>query len=410
MSLTTTIVLSLLAGLLAGMLIGELHLSALESAAAFLQPLGALWLNALRMVVIPLVIALLITGAASATETAATGRLTARALVLFVVLLSVTATLGAILVPMVLAWWPVDPESAAALRGAGGAQSSIPELPRLRDWFSTVVPANPFAAAAEGAILPLVVFALLFGFAASRIPSGPRESLLGFFRAVVDTMFVLVRWVLWAAPVGVFVLALDVGLRGGVGAAGAITHYLALVCAVCIAVGLVMYPLAVFGGGVSLRRFARAAAPAQAVGISTQSSLASLPAMLEGAKALGLPGRIAAITLPLAVALFRLTSPVANITIVIFVAHVYGMHLGVAQLAAGTVVAVVTNFAVVSLPSQTTFFNTTVPISLAMGVPVEVLPLLLAVEVIPDLFRTVGNVSADLAVTTLLARFEGRAA
>lgn len=405
MSFSTTIVLSLIAGLVAGMVIGELDLPAFASAAGFLEPLGALWLNALRMVVIPLVIALLITGAASATETAATGRLTARAIVFFIVLLTVAATLGAIVVPIVLSWWPVDSESAAALRGgSGSAATSIPDLPPLRDWFATVVPANPFAAATEGAILPLVVFGLLFGFAAARIPSGPRESLLGFFRAVVDTMFVLVRWVLWAAPVGVFVLALGVGLRGGVGAAGAITQYLLLISAICITVGLLMYPLAVFGGGISLLRFARAAAPAQAVGLSTQSSLASLPAMLQGAQSLAVPNRVAAITLPLAVALFRLTSPVANISVIIFVAHLYGMELSVAQLAAGTVVAVVTNFAVVSLPSQITFFNTTVPISLAMGVPVEVLPLLLAVEVIPDLFRTIGNVTADLAVTTVLAR------
>lgn len=406
MSFSTGIVLSLVAGLAIGVALGAADNQSLDAVAHFLEPLGALWLNALRMTVIPLVVALLITGAASATETASTGRLTARALVLFAVLLSATATLCALFVPAVLVWWPVDPESAAALRGgADNAATSIPEIPPLRDWFTSIVPTNPFEAAADGAMLPLVVFALLFGFAASRIPAPPRESLLSFFKAVVETMFVLVRWILRAAPVGVFVLALGVGLRGGIGAAGAITHYLVLICAICILVTLLMYPLAVFGGGVSLLRFARAAAPAQVVAFSTQSSLASLPAMLEAAQAqLGVPRRVAAITLPLAVSLFRITSPVANLAIIVFVAHLYGGHLDATRLAAGTVVAVVTNFAVVGLPSQITFFNTTVPISLAMGVPVEVLPLLLAVEVIPDLFRTIGNVTADLAVTTVLAR------
>jgi proton glutamate symport protein len=404
MSFSTGIVLSLVAGLVTGMVIGSFDVGALAATARFLEPVGTLWLNALRMVVIPMVIALLITGAASATETASAGRLTARSLVLFVVLLSVTTILCALFVPAILAWWPVDPVSAAALRGgAGSGQAAIPELPPIRDWITTIVPANPFAAASDGAILPLVIFALLFGFAASRIPSAARESLLGFFKAVVDTMFVLVRWILKAAPVGVFVLALGVGMRGGVGAASAITHYLILICAICVVVTVLMYPLAIFGGDIPLARFARTAAPAQAVAISTQSSLASLPAMLEGAQTL-VPRRVAAITLPMAVTLFRITSPVVNLGIVIFVAHVYGVHLGAAQLAAGTVVAVITNFAVVGLPSQITFFNTTVPISLTMGVPVDILPLLLAVEVIPDLFRTIGNVTADLAVTTVLAR------
>jgi Na+/H+-dicarboxylate symporter len=110
--------------------------------------------------------------------------------------------------------------------------------------------------------------------------------------------------------------------------------------------------------------------------------------------------------LPLAVSLFRMTSPIVNISIVIFVAHVYGVHLDAARLAVGVVLAVVTSFGVVGLPSQLSLFNTTVPISLGMGVPLDLLPLLLAVEVIPDIFRTLGNVTSDVAVTAIVARGE----
>ena len=92
----------------------------------------------------------------------------------------------------------------------------------------------------------------------------------------------------------------------------------------------------------------------------------------------------------------------------LFVAHVYGVHIGALQLAAGIAVAVVTSLGVVGLPSQITFFTTTVPISLAMGVPTEMLSLLLALEVIPDIFRTVGNVTADLALTAIVARWFAR--
>jgi Na+/H+-dicarboxylate symporter len=300
----------------------------------------------------------------------------------------------------------VDPDSAAALRaGAQSDTSAIPKSTTPEDWISQVVPTNPFAAAANGAMLALVVFALLFGFAAARIPATTRVPLLGFFQGIADTMFVIVRWVLWLAPLGVFVLAFGVGFRGGISAAGAVAQYLVLMSALCVVAALLMYPLAVFGGHVSLARFARAAAPAQVVAFSTQSSLACLPIMLDAARSvLNLPPRVTAIALPLAVALFRITSPIVNVSIVIFVAHVHGVHLGAPQLVAGVAVAAVTSLAVVGLPSQITFFTTTVPISLAMGVPIEVLPLLLAVEVIPDLFRTIGNVTADLAVTAVAAR------
>src|SRR5262249_21968841 len=154
-----------------------------------------------------------------------------------------------------------------------------------------------------------------------------------------------------------------------------------------VVITLLAYPAVALFGRLSLVRFAKALLPAQALAISTQSSLATLPAMLECAqKELGIPERVTSITLPLAVSLFRMTSPIVNISIVIFVAHVYGVHLDAARIAVGVVLAVVTSFGVVGLPSQLSLFNTTVPISLGMGVPLDLLPLLLAVEVIPDIF------------------------
>ncbi len=406
MSFATRVVLSLVAGLAVGALLTALNDPALSRIVPALEPIGALWLNGLRMTIIPLILSMLITGVASAAETAATGRIAARALVLFLVLLTAGAVFGAIFTPLALAWVPVDPAAAEAFRtGATRAAAAIPTLPGVRDWVVSVIPSNPFKSASDGDMLPLVIFALLFGFAASRITADLRNPLLGFFRAVMETMLVIIRWILWLAPVGVFVLALGVGARGGVNAAGALAHYLILMCTVGLVVTMLVYPLVVAFGRVSLARFAKAVAPSQAVAISTQSSLASLPAMLSGAqRQLGLPERVTSITLPLAVSLFRLTSPPINISIVIFVAHVYGVPLDLGRIAIGVVLAVVTNFSVVGLPSQLTFFNTTVPISLAMGVPLELLPLLLAVEVIPDIFRTLGNVTADVAATAIVAR------
>jgi Na+/H+-dicarboxylate symporter len=406
MSSGTRVILGLLAGLAVGSGLAALGNASLNGIVAFVDPIGVLWLNALRMTVVPLIVSLLITSIASAVETAATGRIAMRTLIYFMLFLTAAALLSALVMPAILAMWPVQAEAAAAVRaGLAHAGTAVPPPAPLSEWFTHIVPTNPVAAAAEGAMLPLVVFALLFGFAASRVDIARRAPLLGFFQAIVDVMLVLIGWILWIAPVGVFALALGVGFRSGVGVAGALGYYLVLMSGMCVLVTVILYPMAMAFAQLSLVRFARAAAPAQVVAVSTQSSLACLPAMLTSAQAeLGAPQRIAGIVLPLAVSLFRVTSPPVNLAIVIFVAHIYGVHLGFAQIAAGVFVAVVTSLGVVSLPSQITFFTTTVPISFAMGVPTELLSLLIAIEVIPDIFRTVGNVTGDLTITALVAR------
>jgi Na+/H+-dicarboxylate symporter len=408
MSFGTRVVLGLLAGLAVGALLAAVDSPALNRIIPLLEPLGAVWLNALRMTVIPLVFAMLTTGVASAAETAATGRIATRSLLLFLGLLTLGAILGMLITPAALVVWPVSAEAAEAFRAtASQGTAAIPQLPPMRDWIVAMVPANPFKSAADGEILPLVIFALFIGFAASRIAPAQRTPFLGFFQALMETMLVIVQWVLWAAPVGVFALALAVGARGGLHVAGTLGQYLVMMSALSVILTLLAYPAVALFGRISLVRFAKAIAPAQALAISTQSSLATLPAMVECAqKQLGIPERVTSITLPLAVSLFRMTSPMVNISIIIFVAHVYGVHLDAPRLAVGVVLAVVTSFAVVGLPGQLSLFNTTVPMSLAMGVPLELLPLLLAVEVIPDIFRTLGNVTTDVVVTAIVARGE----
>lgn len=408
MSFGTRVVLALAAGLLVGALLTASGSPSLMKVVPWLEPLGTLWLSALRMTVVPLIVAMLVTAIVSAAETAASGRVARRALVLFLIALTGAAILAAVLMPVFLAWWPVDPQAATALRATASASTTgIPELPPLREWVTSLIPVNPFKAAAEDAILQIVIFALFFGFAASKLTPEVRAPLLGFFRAVMETMFVIIRWVLWAAPIGVFALALSVGASGGVHAAGGLLQYVVLMCVLGVIITLLAYPVAVLFGRVPLMKFMRAMLPAQAVAISTQSSLASLPAMLTGAQELRMPERVADITLPLAVSMFRITSPLFNLGIVIFTAHVSGVELDFVRMAIGVALAVLTSFSVVGLPSQFSLFNTTVPISIGMGVPMELLPLIVAVEVVPDIFRTVGNVTADVAVTTVVARGSG---
>jgi proton glutamate symport protein len=403
MSLTTRMLFALGAGLAIGAAITAADFGVAQTVAVA-DLAGELWLDALRMTIIPLVFSLLLTGTASAASTAALGGVAARAVIWFAVLLAGAAIFGAVVTPLLLTVSPADAVNAAALRAGADPSADIPVPPPVTDWLKSIIPSNPVDAAAQGAMLPLVVFTLFFGVAVTRVRAELRDRVIGFFQAVADTMLVIVRWVLAAAPLGVFALALVVGSRVGIAAAGAMVHYVVIVSLVCILLTLAIYVLVLLAR-VPIGPFVRAVIPAQAVGISTQSSLAALPAMIESAQQhLRIPSRVTGIVLPLAVAIFRITSPAANIAVVLYVASLYGIQPALPNLAAGIALGAVLSLAVVSLPSAITFFTALVPISIAMGVPIEVLPLLMAVEMLPDLFRTVGNVTADLAVTALTAR------
>ncbi len=142
----------------------------------------------------------------------------------------------------------------------------------------------------------------------------------------------------------------------------------------------------------------------QAVAISTQSSLASLPAMIIASKQLGVRDESTDITLPLAVALFRATGPAMNISVAIYIAHWLGIELSPAMIVAGIVVAATTTYGQISLPGTLTFISAITPIALAMGVPIAPLAILIAVETIPDIFRTLGNVTMDVAVNGAVTR------
>ncbi len=379
---------------------------AMEPVTAAAEALGGLWLDALKMTIVPLVFALIVSGIVSTTNAAAAGRITARSILLFAVLLPAGAAIGVLVALPLLALWPIPQDAAAALIAAAPAAEAVPVAASGPfEFVRAFIAPNVFAAAADGAMLALAVFALIFGFAITRIEAARQAALRTFFEAIAEAMLVIVHWVLLVAPIGVFSLAFVVGARTGFDSLGAFAHYVAIVSLVLVVITLAAYPLAVLAGRTGLGAFARAMIPAQSVAISTQSSLASLPAMIEAARGpLGLPPQVVGITLPLAVSLFRFTSAPGNLAVAIYLAGLYGIDLSFWQLVSGIVVAAIVSVAAVGIASAVTFFALLAPICLAMGVPIELLALLIAFETIPDIFRTVGNVTADVAVTTVVAR------
>jgi Na+/H+-dicarboxylate symporter len=407
MSQATRILLALAAGLALGIAAAAWTPGLAPAAANVADPVGALWLNGLRMTIVPLLVALLVTGIAQTAEAARAGLIAGRALAWIVVLMTSSAILGAVLTPLFLAVAPMPEASAAALRSALTTTAPVGEVPPFADFLRAIVPTNPISAAASDAILPLIIFTGVFAFAVTRLPPEPRTILTGFFSALADAMIIVIEWVLKLAPIGVFALAFVVGARSGAAAFGAVLHYILLVSAVGVVVSLLAYPLAVIGGRLPLGRFAREIAPVQALAISTQSSLACLPIMLKKSEALGVPERTAGIVLPMAVALLRATGPAMNLAVALYVANWFGVEVGPPQYAVAIVAAVLTSMGSVSLPGQVSFVTAIAPICLLLGVPIEALALLIAVEVLPDIVRTLGNVMHDVAVTTTVSRQAG---
>ncbi|MFN9578810.1 MAG: dicarboxylate/amino acid:cation symporter [Novosphingobium sp.] len=362
------------------------------------EEVGSLWLKLLQLTILPLVIGLVVTGISQTLAAAGGGRLARRAGLMFVAVLLFAGTMSAILVPVLLGLFPIPDAAAAALSGGGATDPG--KVPGFAEILEAMVPSNIFSAAANGAMLPVVIFAALFALACTRIAEAPRRSLLTFFEGLAMAMMVIVGWVLMLAPIGVLGLAISLGAKTGADAIGGRAHYSEIVRAAGLVVLLASVAIALVIGRRPLGGFAKAMLPVYAVAISTQSSLASLPAMLAASRKLGVREATADFVLPLAVAIFRGTSPAMNMGVAIYAAYLTGTPLSPWALGAGVLVAFLVSLSSVSLPGTLSFVVSVGPIAMAMGVPIEPLALLVAVEMLPDIMRTLGNVTADVAVTT----------
>lgn len=397
------------------MLVSIAGVPALDVAVSWIALLGTIWVNGLRMTIVPLVMAGLIVGAASARDARSLGRLGGRALVIFFVLLTAAATFTVVVGPPLLTLLPIDPAAAAALRAgtgeaaaAAGVQPQATGFPDFRQWLIDLVPTNPVRSAADGAILPLIVFSLAAGIAMTRIGAAERATLVSFFRGLFEAMLKLVRWILALAPIGVFALALPIASRLGLAAAGAVVYYILVVVAISSLFIAVLYPLASAFGAVAPSRFARGAAPAQAVAFSARSSLASLPAMIEGGNQhLAFPEEISNFFLPLSASTFRVGGAIGIPAGVLFIAHLYGVTLGPAQLATIALTSILITFSIPGVPGGSILIM--VPVLTAVGLPPEGIGILLGVDTIPDMFRTTANVTGTMTAATILARRERQA-
>lgn len=393
-----------LAALGAGLLIGVLILRSGSqmglSAARFIEPIGTMWVNAIRMTVIPLIVSSLIVAISGAGPGMAR-QLGTRAIVVFFGLLVMAAIITGVGAPFVFEYLTIDPEASRVIR-ASATPVSVPEMPTLSSWFVSLIPSNPIKAAADGAMLPLLVATLAFGLAVGTLESYLRQPVVDLFAGIAAASTMIVRWILVIAPLGVFSLALALATRVGAGIFGAVGFYLTAHSAFCIIVTVALYVIIAISRRTTVRQFAKAVLPAQVVAASTRASVAALPANLTAAdEVLKLPKAVSAFTLPVAVSLLRLNQPVSWLVMALFAAKLYGVPLAGTTMVAIVVTSVLVSFSVPGIPSGSLFVIA--PFFASYGIPVEAIGVLIALDVIPDFFKTPLNVTGHLAATILIS-------
>jgi Na+/H+-dicarboxylate symporter len=405
---STRVLLALVVALAAGAAIAAWGDARGLAFADALAPIGTVWINGIRMTVIPLVVSLLVTAVASASDLRSIGRLGGRTVVVFLLLLTLVAVTFMAVVPLLFDRALAGLPRPALPEGATAAASEIAASGQSAGtvaWLVSLLPPNPIGAAASGALVPLMVFSLLFGLAIARSSPATRETLVGFFRALGESMLVLVRWVILLAPIGIVGLVLPLAAHAGLALVGGIGVYVVAYSLSCLLMVALHYPVAVLFGRIPLRRFARALLPAQLIAFSSSSSIAGLPALVQGAERdLELPPRVAGFVLPLAVSVFHVSAPVSWPIGALFVSWFYGVPLHAPQLATLAFASVFFAFAGPGVPRGA--FLMLAPLLGAVGLPLEGIGLLIAVDALPDVFSTVLNVTGDFTATVLVARGE----
>jgi Na+/H+-dicarboxylate symporter len=405
-SLTTRVLIGLVAGFLLGLALSSGSMPGATTIPALLGPVGTIFINLIRMTVIPLVASMLIASVGSLAATGAVGRVAARALLTALALVTITAVITVLVAAPVLARIHIDQNAAMSLRGpVAGTAASAPAsgTSAFVQWAVDLVPPNVVKAAADGAMLPVIVFAALFGTALARIDAERRDAVLRAAQGVADAMQRLVGGILELAPIGVFALAVPLASKLGLAAAGAVVAYIALVVTLTVLLAVVLlYPVGIIAGSMTPRAFVAFCAPAQAVAFASRSSLAALPAMVESAERAHMPPLVSRFVLPLAASVSRVGAAVAQPVGVLFLARLYDVPLSPAQLASVVFPVMLTTFAVGGIPGGSIIAM--VPVLAAMNLPMEGIGILLAVDTIPDMFRTTANVTGSLTVAAVIRK------
>ncbi len=374
---------------------------------------GGLFLDALKMIVVPLILSSIIVGVRNMASRGAFGRVGGKTLGLYLATALLSILTGLLLVNLIA---PGESESARALAAALPDASQVMDkvegrgVGDLVEVIRRAVPSNIFQAALEVQLLALIFVGVVFGYFMSRLRGPGAETLQQFWVGVHDVMIMITMWIMRFAPIGVLALVGKTLIISGFAALQALgLFFITVLLALAVHFAVWLPLLLRFFAGIRPYAYYGKVAPAQLTAFSTASSSATLPVTMNSAEQAGVSKRVTSFVLPLGATVNMDGTALYECVVVIFIAQVYalvsGVELGIAEQAIVVLLALLTSIGVAGIPAASL-----VAIALilpAVGLPVEALGIVLAVDRILDMCRTAVNVTSDLTVTALVARTEG---
>jgi len=407
------------AGLLGGGAIGAISkipdAEPMQRFLVALEPLGTVFIRLITMVVVPLVVANLFLGVASIGDVRRLGRIGGKTLAYFVGTTLVAAMIGLTAAEAAGLGKGVDP----GIRDSTGAPVSrtspatlpagSPRAPGLVQTFVEMTPANPFAAAAQGDLLPLIIAVCIFAAAATVVNGSGKTALLVLFGGVNDLSMVVIRWLMWLAPFAVFVLIAATVAKSGFDLLASLLLYaLVVVGAMALHVTTTLLVALRFGAQLGVARFTRAVSDALLLAFSTASSNVTLPVSITAARdRLGISGEIASFVLPAGVTLNKNGAAVYKAATAVFLANVYGVPLGPAQWVTIVLTTTMASAAGAGVPGSSLVTTLIVLNAIGLGDHAAAgIALVMAVDRPLDMCRTTVNTIANLVGAAWVARSE----
>jgi Na+/H+-dicarboxylate symporter len=395
--------LAIAAGLVLGLIVG---LGAAATGNEWLMtiaqgsaPFGAIFMNAIRMVVIPLIVTVIFSSIARLGDPRKLGRIGGMTIAFYWVTLIPAIAIG-------MATMKFGLRFASEIQMPQMEATTVPALQSVVDFIVSLVPANPFAAASSGAILPLIVFTALVAAATGTLQEERRERLINLAEDGSAALIKLVWWILYAAPIGVFGLAAPVTAKLGWSLVESLGIFI-----VCVFVALVIFlavvtlPLMYFVGRISPVRYLRGTFGAVSVAVSTTSTAAAIPVTLEETKKLGVSTTIADLLVPLGASMHRPGSALFQGAAIVFLAYLYDVPIPAAAIGAAVLATFLVSLTVAPVPSSSVV--TMAPALDAVGVPVAGLAIILGIDRIPDMMRSGVNLLAQVSTAVLVDRWTG---
>lgn len=371
---------------------------------------GQMFMNALRMIVIPLVFASIVSGVASVAGDRGFGRLGAKTFAYYLATSMFSIVTGLTLVNLIQpgAFFTGDPESLGLSTDASEVMEKVGGrgFGDLVGVFLRMIPVNVFQAAAEGQFLAVIFFAVLFGYFTAKVREEFASPMTDFWEAMYRVMMKITLWVIKFAPIGVFALVGKVVMSSGLDVFRILLLFFITVLAALAVHFFVVLPLILrFAAGLSPVAYLKAMLPAVLMAFSTASSSSTLPVTMECARGrVGASNRVSGFVLPLGATVNMDGTALYECVAVIFIAQVYGVQLDIATQFIVVMLALLTSVGVAGVPAASLVAITL--ILAAVGLPVEAIALILAVDRVLDMCRTSVNVYSDACATGVVARSE----